>query len=703
MKIELPPKYYLTHFRELRSVLEEHYGPFFETAHSEFFSAFDQLSEDAQCLYLRMLNRKGKFFSKEGLHYEEISSTASAIQELKETGFAAELHPEEVNECLDFLPKQKILEIMLEKSIPHKKSWSRDLLKENLTDVSILPSEVLNTILVQKKTAEIDYLLFLFFGKLQSNLSLYTLRDLGVRKASGRKAIKARFRSKEEATSHYFYEKLYHSENPDPDIAAWPDPLNNESAELRENVLLWMADNLKREGKLSEALDVLRFCKGHPGREKRVRLLYQLDKKEECLQELEVLLESPVSDLEYLFAEDFLARKFNKEKRSRLTETLRNARKIAIDESFFRSPEAGVQEHFKTFGIESFHLENYLWNSLFGLIFWEELFESDKSSLFNEFERAPSDIYGKKFFEMHEEEIQRKLSGLSDRESVLNKLAATISEKEGTLNGIFSWHESIFSNIKLLFENAGADSIRHILLHMSMDYVARSTGFPDLMLIENGKIKFAEIKAEGDSLKQQQLLQMIALQKAGFEVEILQVNYVYNPDQLYVVVDLETTGGMPPYHRITEIGAVKMRRGEVVEKFQTLINPERKISREIEALTGISNEMVKDAPTFSEVAESFQEFSKDAIFVAHNVSFDYGFLQSEFNRLEERFVRPYICTKAWMRKFYPGLPSYGLKNLTANFNIPLMTHHRALCDAEAAAGLLNLINEKRADASGKNS
>ena len=703
MKIELPPKYYLTHFRELRSVLEEHYGPFFESAHWEFFSAFDRLSEDAQCLYLRMLNRKGKFFFQEGLYYEEISSVVDAIRELKNAEFAAGLDQHELGDCLDILPKQKILEILLEKNIPHKKSWSRDLLKENLTKTSILPSEVLNSVLVQKKTDEIDYLLFLFFGKLQSNLSLYTLRDLGVRKASGRKAIKARFTSKEEALSHYFYERLYHSENPDPDIIAWPHPLNDESADLREKVLLWMADNLKQEEMHAEALDVLRFCTGHPGREKRVRLLYQLDRKEECLRELEKLLESPVSDLEYLFAEDFLGRKFNKQKLSLLTETLRNARKIAIDESFYRSPEAGVQEHFKSSGIESFHLENYLWNTLFGLIFWEELFESDKASLFNEFERAPSDIYGKKFFELHEKEIHQKLGELDDRESILNKLEELIREKEGTSNGIFSWHESIFSNIKMLFENAEADSIRRVLLHMSMDYAARSTGFPDLMLIENGKIKFSEIKAEGDSLKQHQLLQMIALQKAGFEVEILQVNYVYNPDQLYVVVDLETTGGAPPYHRITEIGAVKMRRGEVIEKFQTLINPERRISREIEALTGISNEMVKDAPKFSEVAVSFQEFSKDAIFVAHNVSFDYGFLQAEFNRLEERFVRPYICTKAWMRKFYPGLPSYGLKNLTQNFNISLVTHHRALCDAEAAAGLLNLINEKRAEASGKDS
>lgn len=217
------------------------------------------------------------------------------------------------------------------------------------------------------------------------------------------------------------------------------------------------------------------------------------------------------------------------------------------------------------------------------------------------------------------------------------------------------------------------------------------------MAIENGEIKFFEIKAPGDSLKERQLMQMIALQKAGFHVEVLQVEYTYNPLQLYVVVDIETTGGHLPYHRITELGAVKMRGGEVVEKFQSLVNPERRISREIEQLTGISNEMVAVAPKFHEVAAAFSQFTQDCIFVAHNVAFDYGFIQSEYERLEQKFVRPYICTKAGIKKHYPGLESYGLKNLCAHFGISLVNHHRALADAEAAAGLLLLINQKRAE------
>ena len=82
--------------------------------------------------------------------------------------------------------------------------------------------------------------------------------------------------------------------------------------------------------------------------------------------------------------------------------------------------------------------------------------------------------------------------------------------------------------------------------------------------------------------------------------------------------------------------------------------------------------------------------------MAHNVNFDYSFLQAEFERLDLKLVRPFICTKVAMKKHSPGLASYSLKNLTQHFGISLETHHRALCDAEAVAGLLALINEKRA-------
>jgi DNA polymerase-3 subunit epsilon len=173
------------------------------------------------------------------------------------------------------------------------------------------------------------------------------------------------------------------------------------------------------------------------------------------------------------------------------------------------------------------------------------------------------------------------------------------------------------------------------------------------------------------------------------------VRWTLDPQQVYVVVDVETTGGKGVQHRITEIGAVKVRDGRVIDRFHSLLNPQRPIPAGITRLTGISQEMVADAPYFADVIDDFETFLHNAIFVAHNVSFDYRFVSQEFARLGRSFRHPKLCTCASMRRLYPGHPSYSLAALCQRFDIPLRQHHRALCDAEAAAELLLLINERR--------
>ena len=232
---------------------------------------------------------------------------------------------------------------------------------------------------------------------------------------------------------------------------------------------------------------------------------------------------------------------------------------------------------------------------------------------------------------------------------------------------------------------------------MCEDFRGMRDGFPDLMHVRDGKVSFIEIKAEGDVIRRNQLTRLRQLGNAGIPAEIGRVDYRFDPEQDYVVVDIETTGAWSSGDRITEIGAVKIRNHQVVDEWHTLINPQRSIPTKIVELTGITNQMVRDAPVFREVADSFMAFMGDGIFVAHNVNFDYGFLSYEYERLERRFRFPKLCTCAGMRRRYPGHKSYGLGKLCEIYDIALDDHHRALCDARAAARLLNLINKKRDD------
>lgn len=161
---------------------------------------------------------------------------------------------------------------------------------------------------------------------------------------------------------------------------------------------------------------------------------------------------------------------------------------------------------------------------------------------------------------------------------------------------------------------------------------------------------------------------------------------------MYAIVDVETTGGSARYERVIEVAIVLHDGQRVVDTFSTLLYPERSIPWNITRITGINDEMVADAPRFFEVARRIVEMTREAVFVAHNVSFDYGFLREEFARLGYTFsCRQRLCTVRLARKVFPGLPSYSLDNLRAHFGISSERAHRALDDALATAQLLEHI------------
>jgi DNA polymerase III subunit epsilon len=134
-------------------------------------------------------------------------------------------------------------------------------------------------------------------------------------------------------------------------------------------------------------------------------------------------------------------------------------------------------------------------------------------------------------------------------------------------------------------------------------------------------------------------------------------------------VDVETTGTTPTGDRITEIGIVRVEDGELVEEWSSLVNPECSIPEDIQALTGISNAMVRDAPTFAELRREVHERLEDHLFVAHNARFDYGFIKNEFRRVEMAFTAEVLCTVRLSRKLYPEAVGHGLDAIIARHGL----------------------------------
>ena len=151
----------------------------------------------------------------------------------------------------------------------------------------------------------------------------------------------------------------------------------------------------------------------------------------------------------------------------------------------------------------------------------------------------------------------------------------------------------------------------------------------------------------------------------------------------FAIIDVETTGGLAKRDKITEIAVVIHDGKQIIDQFDSLVNPGRSIPPQITQITGITNAMVEDAPPFYEIAKQIVEMTEGCVFVGHNVRFDYSFVQEAFKDLGFTYSRRKLCTVRLARKVYPEFRNYGLDYLTKHFNIKVDRRHRALDDTLA--------------------
>ena len=707
-KRQLPTYYYLDHFDEVICFVRERYSDLLGDELVPFFKKLDGLSDDARCLLVRVVNRKGTVFCRSQFTYSEISDIPAAFAELEQAGFTGKLLPTDFDAFLLSRTKQHLLDLARASGC-----WMRGLsakkkdllighLREKITFSDFEASPTAASSFAQRHTESFGFLFFLHFGRITPDLTSFTMRDLGLVKTNvfgDQKNYQARFEDATAARDAYFFARLADELESAPpeslvvfaaEAPAWPTSDHPETSRLRAKALTRLGHKLERADEKASALTVFRSVGEYPASERAIRIGYALEGKEATEPALLAMIEDPASDDELLFAEDFYARKYKKERTGSMSRLLRDAPIIPADESLRDQPEKAGVEWYARQEIEAFRTENYFWNSLFGIVFWDLLF-GEGADLHSGFDRLPSSLKQRTFYKLNAAAIEQRLEDLQD----LSRFAETVTAHADTLNGIFSWHPPTLPLLEVFLKTASPEATATVLRRMAEDYPGTRSGFPDLMVNMPEGWTFIEIKAEGDQLRRNQLKQLGLLSRAGFGVGVRRVAWTVDPMQSYVVVDIETNGQNGPAGRITEIAAVKVRGGKVVDEWQSLINPQRPITKFVVKLTGITDEMVSTAPTFEEKADSLREFLEGSVFVAHNATFDYGFIRAAYARMEQPFRLPTLCTKVGMRRFYPGLPRYGLKHLCAEFEIPLDSHHRAMCDAKATVGLLKLINAKR--------
>jgi DNA polymerase-3 subunit epsilon len=709
---ELPTFYYHTHFAEFLAFVKGPSAHLLSPNDRQFVDTYESSSHLQQCLLVRLINRKYPVIKRASLRFAEIPNAIPMLDELIELGSVRHLNIKDVPILLPQLTKPELADLYSEIADTNApcilKSANKATYTEyclNLCHQQIVSSAVAKNYVVRNTDAFVDYFLFLYFGHNHGKLNQFSMRDLGLMRTREDQAqMQSRFEDYDSAYSCFAlqdaYSKAKRSSFEDIDaitefLSDLPKPSGQQAKEIFEKLHYVLAKHMLILDP-HQALALTHTLQEPLAQEFWCRQAYKLGLKEAVEAKLNAIIDDPITDKLLQFAEDFLARKFKQKRTSILTDMLReNNRHLLLDETFKGSVEQGVIAYYHARGIQAWRTENFLWQNLFGLCFWHELFELDGLGLATPFDYLPACIKHHRFIDVAGEHIHKRLDDLTSPKALLVLLTKHASAHFGKSQGIVHWHPNMIDSLKVLVEHAPLNGLKNQLLAMCGNWNLYNDGYPDIMVLANNELRFEEIKAQGDTLRRNQLMQLQSLRSVNIDVGITTVDWTLDPMQPYAVIDIETTGGRAGSHKITEIGMIKMVNGEVVDQWQSLINPQRRIPSMITSLTGITNDMVADAPLFTDIADEVERFTENCIFVAHNVNFDYGFIREEFARLNRMYKRPKLCTVQQMRKHFKGLKSYSLANLTKHFEIGMERHHRALSDAVAAGELLKMVNKAR--------
>lgn len=701
MPTELPNKYYLAHARELFTYVENACHELLGPAHRAYLNGFKHLSDDAQCLLIRMIARKPRFFNQDAFDYPEIGNLDAAVAELTTAEFSGPPRKQDWQNFVQVLTKPQLLACLDHQAVRVKAATPKSELVSLVQAVCDphVQKKVGHRWLGRRQQAVVDYLLFLYFGDLNNRFQKFAMRDLGVLATRRTEAeATARFTSLAEAEQAFQFHQLRRDYSLNPvavlELAEQAvlslTPLSAECEKVRDKLILQITQDIY-PGEPERAIALWQHSNHDTALEKWVRASYQHACRDSLRKQLDNLRQAPLSATSKLFVEDFYQRKYLGKRTSIYTDMLRESNRVlAIDECFLGNVEEGVIQRYCQRGAQAWFSENTLWRALFGFTLWPILFGKERSH-HNEFDAFPAALRDPNFYSQHQSKIEECLALLDNQQAARAEFTRLAATQYGTPTGLFRWSSALLDLVVPCLSYAPPGALAKLVRSMAKDYANCHCGYPDIMIVENESLRFEEIKAPGDVLRPNQLLGIQRLRQAGFSVDICQTQWATDPEQVYAVVDIETTGGQRSGNAITEIAVVRVKNQQIISEWSSLVNPDRPIPHHITRLTGITNQMVATAPRFAEIATLVDEQLDQAIFVAHNVGFDYGFIKSAYEAIGRRFKKPKYCTVQKARKALPGMRSYSLSKLTAELDIELQSAHRALDDARATAELLILI------------
>lgn len=534
--IILPQKYYHQYFMEVLAFVKKYSTHLMGPEEELFILDFNKLSIDAQCLFIRLSNRRGPYFRLDKLNYDEISSIETTTKELEFSGFISS----------EFDVNEKIFEVFTRaelKATYKQLNWGKQTKKDAIIQLNEMQSH--NSILTQFPLIEVirqealEFIKMLYFGKYKKQMTEFVIRDIGYIKLEtlDETQFTPWFESRKEALAAfelYKLSSLVRSALKEINAIAihntlvmipWKKYLLSlKTHQIGDPLLLLMGKQLEREEAYKLALNYYQLAKKHPARERQIRILNRLGEVEKAKSLAIDVMKEQWNASEYLFAKDFLSKKNIRIKRS-TSKKLKEATCIEVPFVANQSIEDAALQFYKNLGFNGIHGENYLWKNLFVLILWDQIFDQSIGVYHNPIQRGASDIYTKTFYEKRKDAILKNLKSFRSKKSMIKSLDKRFEEKYGITNPMIYWNSKIKQHLIQLILNLPFKALKKILIEMSKNLKDNTTGFPDLFVWKDKTYHLYEIKSPNDHLSSQQLFWLNFMQSLGIQAKIIRVHY----------------------------------------------------------------------------------------------------------------------------------------------------------------------------------
>jgi tetratricopeptide (TPR) repeat protein len=551
---DLPPKYYHEYFCYVISFVRKRYAGILTSAEIEFLDTYDALSEDAQCLFIRFSNRSKSFFKVNSIVYSEITDINASLQELSDTKFIEMLcedHTARLGEVVDLFTKDQLLQLtsLLKPDVmPAKTIRKPDLVRWILYtyDFDTLCALISKSEPVIKVAYEAEVMLmkFLFFGNRYADMTEFVIRDLGhVRFQSFDEShLSIQFDTRKDVDDTLMVALMKETfdvmkqEMPPEDIFDWfmnwhagnNGLLSKKALPSYNSFVMRVSAWLERKKMQSQALSIYQLTNDAPSRERRVRLLYALGEVEEALALCDEIAENPQNADERYFSLDFYERIVNKKKRiiKRTTQALKAADAIEIPIIYRHQVELGAIHYYRNLGYNAVFSENEPWRMLFGLLFWDIIYDTNVKAIHNPLQRVPSDFFLPDFYSNRSQQLQDRMQAAQSKSAIEEIVRNTYTEKYGITNVLVPWYDVGLEKVITLISWLNPEQIRKVLFEVAQNMRENTRGFPDLMVWNESEYAFIEIKSPTDHLSSRQLHWQHFFAEHGVSSRIVRVKWV---------------------------------------------------------------------------------------------------------------------------------------------------------------------------------